>query len=62
MCYKNVFGEFFINNSISVCYDKTNYYLSGGKGKYSEEIIFSDFSNKDIQNNLCRIKYKNIYY
>ena len=62
ICYKNVFGEFYVNNSISVCYDKINYYLCGGDGKYSAEIIFSDFVNKDIKNSLCKIKYKSKYY
>ena len=59
--YKNIFGEYLVNSSISVYYDQINYYLCGC-GKYSAEIIFSDFVNKNIQKELCKIKYKNENY
>ena len=60
-CYKNKFGEYFVNNSISIYYDKINYFLCGC-GKYSAEIILTDFVNKNIQKEMCKIKYKNKYY
>ena len=49
-------------NSITVYYDKNNYYMCGN-GKYSAEIIFSDFSSKAIKNEQCQITYDDkIYY
>ena len=48
-------------NSITVYYDKINYFICGN-GEGSAEIIFSDFLNKTITAEKCVIKYKKERY
>lgn len=48
-------------NSITIYYDKINYFICGN-GDCSAEIIFSDFVNKTITKEKCIIKYKNKTY
>ena len=48
-------------NSMSLYYNKTNYFYSGD-GKNSAEIIFSDFMNKSLRNEDCVIEYDGIKY
>lgn len=50
-----------IINSITIYYDKINYFICGN-GQCSAEIIFSDFVNKTITAEKCIIKYKNKRY
>lgn len=49
------------SHSISVYYNRVNYYLCG-KGEYSIEIIFCDFIYKQIDGKNCYIEYKKKKY
>ena len=49
------------SHSISVYYNRVNYYLCG-KGEYSIEIIFCDFIYKQIDAKNCYIEYKKKKY
>ena len=49
------------SHSISVYYNRVNYYLCG-KGEYSIEIIFCDFIYKQIDTKNCYIEYKKKKY
>ena len=51
----------FIANSISVYYNRANYYICGN-GKNSVEIIFCDFINKEINSQMCKIEYNEKLY
>ena len=48
-------------NSMSLYYNKTNYFYSGD-GKNSAEIIFSDFMNKSLRKEDFVIEYDGIKY
>ena len=59
---KTTFSESLqVINSMSLYYNKTNYFYSGD-GKNSAEIIFSDFMNKSIRKEDCVIEYDGIKY
>ena len=56
------YQSFIGNSSITVYYEKENFYYIFGDGNESAEIIFIDFVNKSITQNDCQIKYKGVNF
>ena len=58
---KTKYKDKVVLNSLSIYYDKINYF-NCGDGDHSAEIIFSDFLNKSIKGEDCVIEYDGVKY